>query len=182
MSSILIVPIGSIAGLDLPALGQPLEQAFRMEVTIRSGAPLDPQFALDRFRNQYNSTSLLAAVLERYGTHEGKVLGITGHDLFVPVLTYVFGEAQLDGVAAVVSGQRLLESFYGERSDPALEHDRLVKETVHELGHTFGLVHCQNMDCVMRTSTAVEEIDVKGVQFCEECGERLREIRGQSPQ
>ena len=177
MSSILIVPIGSVAGLDLPALREPLAEAFRMETTVRSGAPLDPQFAFDRFRNQFNSTSLLAAVLERHGAHDGKVLGITAHDLFVPVLTYVFGEAQLDGVAAVVSGQRLLESFYEMTPDPALEHDRLVKETVHELGHTFGLVHCQNMDCVMRTSTAVEEIDVKGRAFCVSCGEQLQALR-----
>ena len=175
MSSILIVPIGSVAGLDLAALVRPLHEAFHLDVTVRSGAPVDPQFAFDTFRNQFNSTSLLAAILERFGTHPGKVIGITAHDLFVPVLTYVFGEAQLDGTAAVVSGHRLLESFYGIAPDPHLERERLVKETVHELGHTFGLVHCHTMDCVMRTSTAVEEIDVKGVLFCENCDEQIGE-------
>lgn len=175
MSSILIVPIGSVAGLDLAALCHPLHEAFRWEASVRSGAPLDPQSAFDTFRNQFNSTLLLASLLERFGAHPGKVIGITAHDLFVPVLTYVFGEAQLDGTAAVVSAHRLFERFYGVDPNPPLEHSRLVKETVHELGHTFGLVHCHNLDCVMRTSTAVEEIDVKSEKWCEECEERIRE-------
>jgi archaemetzincin len=174
MSSILIVPVGAVAGCDLPALCPPIEQAFRISAAVRRGAPLDPQFAFDTFRNQYNSTDLLTEILKRYSAHPGKVIGVTSHDLFVPVLTYVFGEAQLEGQAAVVSAHRLHESFYGLNPEPALEHQRLVKEVVHELGHTFGLFHCFNMDCVMRSSTAVEEIDIKGREFCEECLEKMK--------
>lgn len=169
MSSILIVPVGSVSGCDLHGLCATLEQMFRLPAAVRSGGPVDPQFAFDTFRNQYNSTNILAELLKRFSHHPGKVIGVTRHDLFVPVLTYVFGEAQLDGQAAIVSAHRLHESFYGMTPVPDLEHQRLLKEVIHELGHTFGLFHCHTMDCVMRSSTAVEEIDVKSERMCDEC-------------
>ncbi|MBI4429387.1 MAG: hypothetical protein HY562_09750, partial [Ignavibacteriales bacterium] len=102
-----------------------------------------------------------------------KILCITALDLFVPVLTFVFGEAQLDGSAAIVSSHRLDESFYGlPKNQEILEH-RLLKEAVHELGHTYGLVHCHDYECVMHSSTSVEEIDVKGTTFCTRCNQQL---------
>ncbi len=169
MPSILVVPVGAMGDLDLTALSEPLNEVFRLPVSIHIGSPLDPQAAFDTFRNQYNSTLILTRLLDRYGQHDGKVLGVTMNDLFVPVLTYVFGEAQLSGTAAVVSAHRLMEEFYGLTPDPAMEHDRLLKESVHELGHTFGLVHCHEPECVMRSSNAVEDIDLKDVGMCDRC-------------
>jgi archaemetzincin len=89
--------------------------------------------------------------------------------LYVPVLTYVFGEAQLDGRCAVISFHRLDETFYGFPPNPRLLEERLHKEAVHELGHTYGLLHCQRYDCVMHSSMAVEEVDVRPINFCSEC-------------
>lgn len=135
---------------------------------------INPAMAFDPFRNQYNSSIILASILEQMGGNSGKVLGITGLDLFVPVLTFVFGEAQLDGTAALVSTFRLDETFYGLPSNQTLLQERLIKEAVHELGHTFGLVHCRNFDCVMHASTSAEEIDIKGKGLCGRCRKRLR--------
>ena len=90
-------------------------------------------------------------------------------DLFTPVLTYVFGEAQLEGRAAVVSCHRLRSEAYGLPPNPRLLYDRLHKEAVHELGHTFGLLHCSSVGCVMRASRYSEEIELKEAAFCERC-------------
>jgi archaemetzincin len=114
-------------------------------------------------------------MLEQMGDTPGKVLGVTSLDLFVPVLTFVFGEAQLNGTAALVSTFRLNETFYGFPPNEALLEERLIKEAVHELGHTFGLIHCRDFACVMHSSTSVEEIDVKGKEFCGSCRKILRE-------
>ena len=95
-------------------------------------------------------------------------------DLFIPILTFVFGEAQLDGAAAVVSTARL-RTNHGT-SNMRLLISRLAKECVHELGHTFGLYHCHQFECVMRSSTYVEEIDLKRAGFCPACAERLAEV------
>ena len=129
---------------------------------------LDLAFALDGRRGQYYSTAILQR-LERISDPDARILGVTACDLYVPVLTFVFGEAQLDGNCAVVSTARLDEEFYGLPPREDLLRERLVKEAVHELGHTFGLRHCADWRCVMTSSHAVERLDVKTGEFCERC-------------
>jgi len=139
---------------------------------------IDPAFAFDVYRNQYNSTSIISAFLQRFPGLDGKLLGVTSVDFFVPVLTYVFGEAQLDGPVAVVSSHRLDNTLYGLSANPGLITERLLKEAVHELGHTFGLIHCHDYRCVMHTSTTAEDIDVKSERFCSSCEALVRKKRG----
>jgi len=117
---------------------------------------------------QYYSTAILQR-LERASDPDARVLGVTAFDLYVPVLTFVFGEAQLDGNCAVVSTARLSDEFYGLPPQLELMRERLVKEAAHELGHTFGLRHCQDWRCVMSSSHAVERLDIKTADFCPTC-------------
>jgi len=84
------------------------------------------------------------------------------------------GEVQAD--AAVVSTHRLSNQFYGLPQDDALVFRRLEKEVVHELGHTFGLHHCHHFECVMRSSTYVEEVDLKKPTPCNECSALLQKV------
>ena len=175
MPSILIVPIRPVDHAELTALVAPLSNAFELPVSIEESNYLDPSFAFDTYRNQFNSSYIISALLDRFPAHSGKIIGITAVDLFVPVLTYVFGEAQLDGRIAVLSTYRLKEELYGLDPNPKLEYIRLLKEANHELGHTFGLIHCHNPECVMRSSTSAEEVDVKGKFFCDECEQMMRE-------
>lgn len=136
-------------------------------------APLAPAINLrgsfDDRRMQYNSTSLLLELLKVVPSGNSKLIGITDRDLFIPVLTHVFGEAQLGGSVAVASCHRLRNSFYGLPDDPDTELRRLEKEVFHELGHTFNLKHCNNYSCVMHSSTFVEDIDLKNSEFCPVC-------------
>jgi archaemetzincin len=157
----------------LPELGARLERAFGVE--IASHVPrFDPELAFDASRGQYNSRVLLAHLLREEGPQPERILGVTGVDLFIPVLTFVFGEAQLGGRAAVVSTHRLASERYGLPPSPALLRQRLAKEAIHELGHTYGLVHCHEPRCVMQSSTYVEEIDLKGERFCPACAGTVR--------
>lgn len=174
MSSILIVPVPPFDMRKVNALVSPVQSTFGLSVHVNSSSTVDPSIAFDLYRNQYNSTSIISALIRQFEKHEGKILGITTVDFFVPVLTYVFGEAQLDGPIAVISSYRLDDTLYGLPSNPKLLHERLVKEAVHELGHTFGLIHCHDYRCVMHSSTAVEEIDVKSERFCPACDDQLR--------
>ena len=120
-------------------------------------------------RNQYNSTWILSQILTLVPGEDCKILGVTSLDLYVPVLTFVFGEAQLDGRAALVSSFRLRDELYGLPKNPEKLKERLEKEAIHELGHTFGLIHCREPNCVMYTSTYAEEIDFKSKDFCPAC-------------
>ena len=175
-----LVPIycGERAGLIEPLAGE-LAETFRVEVELGPPA-FDPEVAFDSSRGQYNSRILLAQLLRQ--SRGARVLGVTNVDLFIPVLTYVFGEAQLDGPASVVSSHRLDNRLYGLPDNRHLMFERLVKEAVHELGHTYGLVHCPDGRCVMASSTYVEEIDLKSEHFCDRCLEQVRAAAGQPAQ
>ena len=171
MKPIHLIPFGNgrvEPGFDvLEHLAATLARLFHTPCRIRPEV-VDLAFALDSRRQQYHSTAILQR-LERTCDPDARVLGVTAADLYVPVLTFVFGEAQLDGNCAVVSTARLQEEFYGlPRQDP-LMRERLVKEAVHELGHTFGLRHCLDWRCVMSSSHGVERLDVKGADFCAAC-------------
>jgi archaemetzincin len=120
-------------------------------------------------RRQYYSTGFLEQAIEQTSYINGKVLMITDLDIYVPVLTFLFGEAQLDGKHSVVSVCRLHEEFYSGTSDFNLLLDRTVKEVLHEIGHNFGLIHCLDWDCVMHSSNSVEEVDIKGSEYCKKC-------------
>jgi archaemetzincin len=124
-------------------------------------------------REQYFSTQVIAEALKRTGELKGKVVILTDVDLYIPVLTFVFGEAQLNGKHSVISVCRLHEEFYSERTDETLLKERTLKEILHELGHNFGLKHCVNWDCVMHSSTSIEEVDIKGNSYCNNCRSKI---------
>ena len=161
-------------------LAMRLGHIFASEVVVRP-PHFDPERAFDTSRGQYNSTELLGHLLAEAAGEQTRILGLAGVDLFIPILTYVFGEAQLGGRAAVVSIYRLDNTHYGLPRNDRLLLDRLVKEAAHELGHTYGLVHRNDTVCVMRSSTYVEDIDLKSERFCSACMPAVRGSRTARP-
>ena len=141
---------------------------FMMPVHIREGH-LDLSEYYDAARRQYNGNLLLREVDAQYSAGSIKTFGLFYVDLFIPILTYIFGQAFLGGHTAIASIYRLSNERYGlkEADDSLLE--RLTKEVVHELGHTFGLIHCHVPACVMASSTYVEDIDQKSAKLCVKC-------------
>ncbi len=153
-------------------------------VTAEFGVParrlaraLDLDRVFDPGRRQHNATALLHQVIAFGAGGPEKVIAVVDVDLFIPVLTFVFGQAQLGGVAGVVSTHRLANEFYGLPPDAEAFQGRIEKEIVHELGHQFGLYHCRQFECVMRSSTYVEEIDLKRVSLCPGCAAQVRALR-----
>lgn len=177
MSFLSVVPI-YLSGRQalVSRLGECLERTFHMAVRVR--APwFDPEVAYDASRGQYNSHLLLGQLLSDPVGDAVKNLGVTSLDLFSPALTYVFGEAQVNGRVAIVSIERLRTEAYGLPADDVLLGERLEKEAIHELGHTYGLVHCRDAECVMHTSPQAEQIDFKSPHFCTACLRTLVEAR-----
>ncbi len=142
----------------------------RLMATVRTltSIPLPPE-SFEARRNQYYSTMILKEMLGNVPRDALKLLGVTDKDLCIPILTYVFGEAQVGGTAAVVSLARLRQEHYGLSPDRPLLLERLRKESLHELGHTFGLFHCPSRECVMYISNTVVDVDTRGRDFCPGC-------------
>jgi archaemetzincin len=164
-----LLPIGVSIELEvLDRLAASLAAIFADSCHVRPAA-VDASFAFDGVRRQYHSTAILAHLDRTIPDQGSRVLGVTADDLFVPIFTFVFGEAQIMGRCAVVSIHRLREEFYGLPDNSALADERLLKEAVHELGHTAGLRHCQDWQCVMASSHSVDRLDVKETAFCDRC-------------
>ena len=75
----------------------------------------------------------------------------------------------MGGPCALVSAHRLRQELYGLPADPRLFRQRVIKEAVHELGHTVSLTHCDDYRCAMASSHAVEWIDLKESTLCTTC-------------
>jgi archaemetzincin len=158
-----------------------MEEDLRRHVGARVGCVLHcaaawvtagerPPDTYDARRGQHASSGLLRWMSALEPRPAPRLLALTDVDLFIPVLTFVFGEAQLGGEAAVVSTARL-----GPPGD--LLASRLAKEAVHELGHTWGLVHCDVEGCVMLRSPSLRDVDAKSDELCRDCRSRLADAR-----
>lgn len=170
MKVLQLLPIGDFDGRLLEFVGANLGRQLGVPWEARYRGP-DPALALHPERGQYHSTEILRAMQGYLDRHSWRMLGITNLDLYIPILTFVFGEAQLGGACAIVSTHRLRQEFYGMPRDPELLRQRLLKEAVHELGHTLQLTHCDDYRCAMAPSHAVEWIDIKEPEFCPVCRE-----------
>ena len=175
MKRLHLLPIGSPDPQLLQWLASSLEEKFRVPAEVLASA-VDPEFALHAERQQYHSSEILAAMQRHVTSGTWRLLGVTPLDLYIPILTFVFGEAQMGGPSAIVSYRRLQQQFYGLPQDVDLLANRLLVESVHELGHTLRLTHCHDYQCAMAPSHAVEWIDIKDSGFCEDCLARALQV------
>jgi len=125
-------------------------------------------FAFDANRNQYHSTKILDKLAEMAPEQADKVLVITGVDLFIPILTHVYGEAQIGGRSCVISTYHFKEGLSPTRARETYLA-RVVKEALHELGHTFNLKHCPDASCIMHYCRSIDDVDRKTDQMCRYC-------------
>jgi len=149
-----------------------ITREYSYPVTIHeSRIDLSPFY--DSTRRQYDGNKLLKEIDALSLPRSHKKMGLFRVDLFIPILTYIFGQAIYKGETGIASLYRLRNEQYGMKSDDVLLYERFRKVIIHELGHTFGLIHCHIPNCVMRSSTYVEDIDQKRKHLCKHCKEAM---------
>ena len=168
MKSLHLLPVGTVDDALLKDLCPTVANILGAPCAVLA-ARLDPEFAFHGERQQYHSSEILQRMQQFVTADSWRVLGITAVDLYIPILTFVFGEAQMGGPCALVSTNRLRQEFYGLPRDETLLRQRLLKEAVHEVGHTLHMTHCRDYRCVMASSHAVEWIDLKDSALCRNC-------------
>lgn len=170
MPPIYLVSVGEVEQAILEFLCLVLPGSFNRPCVALPDV-VDPVPAYLPHRRQYHSTVILSELFQIDVEPSAKLLGVSSLDLCIPILTFVFGEAQVSGRAAVISVHRLRQEFYGLPEDTALFFQRCEKEAIHELGHAFGLLHCKSYECVMGSSNSVEQVDLKPAGFCRACAQ-----------
>jgi archaemetzincin len=168
--SILLISIGQFENDFLEDLAGYVEEVYPYSVLIQNGH-FDLSENYDPMRRQYDGNSILKELDAIYPGDIIKQVGLFRVDLYIPILTYIFGQAAFKGRTGIASLYRLRNEQYGIKKDELLLLHRFAKVVIHELGHTFGLIHCHNPKCVMRSSTYVEDIDQKSNMLCTSCRE-----------
>lgn len=163
-----LVPLEPVDPEILRHLSTAITDLLFLPVRILPPRPLPAQ-TYHVVRDQYHSTQLLEYLLNNDLAEPFLVLGITAVDLYIPIFTFVFGEAQLDGKAAIISIFRPGGGAGDVRPPAPILLDRLVKLGVHELGHNLGLGHCRQQGCIMGFSANLEKLDQRKLEFCEYC-------------
>jgi archaemetzincin len=168
MKLVHLLPIGAIDAPLLEDLRAALEKCLPIRCEILP-LTLDPKASYHAERQQFHSSEILQHMQSMVRRKDWRLLAVAEVDLYIPILKYVFGEAQMGGPCAVVSTYRLRQEFYGLEQDDSLLQERLLKEAVHELGHTLNLRHCQDYQCAMASSHSVEWIDLRESRLCDAC-------------
>jgi archaemetzincin len=165
--SIAISPIGEFDRPIIEALCDTVHQAFGIPAKTHVLLE-DILFAWNPERRQYHSTPILEKLAAGAPPWAVKVAALVKMDLYIPILTYVYGEAQLKGRACIVSTFRLSEGISPPSTETTFQ-TRVGKEIIHELGHTFNLRHCSDPSCIMHYCRTEADVDRKSEKLCRYC-------------
>lgn len=163
---IIISPIGNFDPELVKQVGQEVHRILGYRSRTKSVLK-DVDFAFDSSRNQHYSTLILEKLADLAPPNAVKILAISNVDLYIPILTHVYGEAQLGGKACIVSTHRLIEGLGADILETFIQ--RVIKEAIHELGHTFNLRHCKDHSCCMHYCRTIKDVDRKSEQLCRYC-------------
>jgi archaemetzincin len=172
VSALYLVAVGNVPDKVWQWITNAAGEWFPLPTKRLNGLSI-PAGAFDPKRRQYESVEIMKMLSENAPPDATRILGVTDVDLCIPMLSFLFGQAQLDGKVAVVSLCRLQQEFYGLPGHDDILRERLTKEVLHEIGHTFGLVHCSEQTCAMSLSTHIGMVDAKFERYCSRCGSQL---------
>ncbi len=167
---ITLVPIGEVERSTLETLRQPLTEAFGQRISV--GDSIELTKGSWNQRCGQHVASMLLGGLPSPPSLGDRVLGVVDGDIFAPGLNFVFGEPDIAGRRALISLPRLRQEFYCLPKNENLFQERVLKEAVHELGHTYGFKHCPEPSCVMHFPNSLPDTDLKGWHFCPACNKK----------
>lgn len=171
-SKIVVVPLGDVDFMIVNRLATELGPVFGRSVDILKGMKM-PKEAQNVIRNQYYATVILTKLERLKANSREKVIGVCEEDLYLPEEHNVLGYCDTLSGTAVVSLYEFRQEFYGLPEDEKKVYPRLLKESIHQLGHLFNLSDCRNPRCVNYYSQMMADIDNKGEKFCDICKRQL---------
>ncbi|MFX0031795.1 MAG: archaemetzincin family Zn-dependent metalloprotease [Candidatus Hodarchaeota archaeon] len=174
---ILLLKIGQISEVIVLKLKKNLEwifKKFNIEIELISKEVDLKESFYHSQRRQYNADKIMVEMDQFLCNYNFfRALGVINEDIYSRFYKFIFGcVSGLESNIALISVIRLNENFYNRTENPPLFEKRILREAIHELGHTFGLKHCENY-CVMQFSNSLAEADDKPIKFCEDCSKKL---------
>lgn len=177
--------------IDLLSLLCEFAHIYFLGVDIRVAPPVNVDFeregivgrvhpATGRWQNL--STNFFPLLKKMLPDDAFGIMGITWTDLYpAEDLNFTLGETSYMHSAGVFSFGRFEPNQFqnGQKVDDISEVDelliwKLLKVTVHELCHLYGLKHCEVFHCVMNDSISVEEALSQPIFLCPICLRKLQ--------
>ena len=166
--SVGLIEMGHLGEVAVRVVAANLQSVLGMDADIL--APLAvPEEAFQQHRQQYDAGLILKYLGGRSFPRHLRVLAVTTVDLCSPILTYVYGEAEIGGKTAVISNFRLRANEDGGTVPIHRYYERLAKVALHEMAHTFSVYHCESSKCLMHFSAKIHHLDEIEISFCERC-------------
>jgi archaemetzincin len=170
-----LVEINRLSGLATRVVAAHIQTIFELEIDFLDPTGV-PEEAFQCHRRQYDAGIILRHLASfSFPSNLLRILALTTVDLCTPILTYVYGEAELGGRIAIVSNFRLHQNENGSQASLDDYYQRLAKVALHEIAHTFSLYHCEAPGCLMRFSPKIQHLDELEICFCERCEFILRQ-------
>ncbi|MBI4767239.1 MAG: hypothetical protein HY787_22050 [Deltaproteobacteria bacterium] len=161
-----LFPMGKMDMTTISVVAANLQVVLGLNTRIQPLQP-EPDYAFLARRGQFEAGKIIHTLAAIPGSAPFR-LGVVNVDIYTPILTFVFGESQLGGKAAVIS------SFRVQSKNREKTYNRTAKIAIHEIGHLLGIVHCQSLDCLMRFSNSLEKLDDLPQRFCQACEYEVR--------
>lgn len=165
-----LVPIGPVPGVFLKELEAPIAQVLGVQAYVGRAVLAQPAFAFNKDRNQFHTSAILRRLLTLKEPGTALIVGVADVDLFVPDATFVYGEADRESHAAVMSLWRL-------KGEGEAWKRRTFVEAVHQAGHLIGLSFCEDARCAMYLATTITDAERRQLHLCNNCRNELAKIR-----
>jgi archaemetzincin len=163
-----VVPVGDVPQLAPKVIAAHISGYLNLAAEILTPLEL-PAAAFDDINHRYNAATILGCFESTPCDHYDKVIGVFNVDLFIPTFAYVFGEARQGGRHALVSLFRLAKKTEDCNAPSGSLYERAAKVALHELGHLYNLLHCEEKKCLMHYSGGLSDLDDIPLYFCRYC-------------
>lgn len=175
--AVVVLPLMSVSEKISKDIASFISNSLNEKVHVEESMISLPDESYDNERRQYDASKLIRFLKQYAECMDSKILALCNFDIFVEGKNFVYGAAQEGGNICIVSVYRLDPRFYGSESTYDTILERAEKEALHELGHCFGLAHCDDPKCAMYFSEELDSVDRKTNGFCKACIARLKELR-----
>jgi predicted Zn-dependent protease len=143
-----IVGLGDYSQSDLVMAKKYVEEFYGFKCVVDGNVPTKPSMYVEN-SNTLNVTNCLAEL----SVQGQKTIYVTKEPLYSKQWGMLRGMTHMRGNTVVIKGG---------------EH--LQETVIHELGHTLGLGHCDNPQCIMAINNDAEDTG----QFCSKCKNQLK--------
>jgi archaemetzincin len=170
--TIYIIPLNGVNQNDVLLSSNELQNFYHYNVIVLTQDVI-PSNIKSQTSGKYNANKILKFLGEKYGYLGGKIVGITNVNISTKRtlndVTYndwsILGLGAIGGQSCIISTKNMITNH----------NDRLSKVTIHEVGHTLGLAHCDyDPKCLMNDAKGkASKVDSEEKIMCNQCKNKI---------